>query len=98
MTTAWEGGQGGEKGEDIVAGLEHMVVLHYDIDVVFLTLRLRCKVMILIFTCHELSCCLPTIWCPRSCVQKATLLKGNDRNKVISCSLLSCVMISAKYM
>lgn len=60
-----------------------MVMLLYDIWMVFLTLRLQRKVIILMFTCHELSCYLPVIWCPTSCVQKAILLKGNDRNKGI---------------
>lgn len=28
------------------------------------------------------------LWCPRSCVQKAILLKGSDMNKGVSYSLL----------
>lgn len=88
MTTAWQGEQRGKEGEANVAGLEHMVVLLHAIWVVFLALGLQCKVVVLMFTCYELSCYLPVIWCPKSCAQKAILLKGNEKNKGISCSLL----------
>lgn len=60
MVAAREGGQKGKEGE---AALEQMLVLLYEIWAVFLTLRLWCKVIILMFTCHELSCYLPVIWC-----------------------------------
>lgn len=48
------GEQKWKEGDANIVGLEHMVVLLHDICVVFLTLRLQCKVIILMFTCQEL--------------------------------------------
>lgn len=54
-----------------------------------------CRVIPLVFTCQELSWCLPGIWCPRSCAQRAILCPGNEGMKGGAVVLLQCVVVSA---
>lgn len=80
-----EGGDGRKEGDDNVAGLEHVVVLLCDVWLLFLfvlRVRLLWQVIWLMFTGHDVSSYLPVIRCP-SCVQKAIMLEGNDRNNVL---------------
>lgn len=44
----------------------------------FLDSQSPCRVITPVFTCQELSCCLPGMWCPGSCAQRAILCTENE--------------------
>lgn len=80
LTIAWKGRQEWEDGDASRAALQHMAVLLVMCGWGF-WLSNSCRVITLVFICQELSCCLPGIWCPRSCAQRAILgsLRANQR-------------------